>query len=401
VKLHDRHPCEGTEPVIYIGHREYRRPDGTKYASPKWYAEWCFEARHQYMALGTTNKSVALRKAQEICRRIRCGESAPKVFRYAAAELRDDYLQLKRNENRAPKTLEKYTHGLTHWSSWCETTDRSSIVRHGSTDFWDYNGFMIEEGTGDSTRYHRLILIKQAFKWAVGEKHIPENRLAGIKLSRPDSGEQPCFTEAQVAILLAAAKPHEAAMFAFMAHLGLRFGEVRDLKWSDMLWDVGAHGFVVIRRGGSRPDKTKTSKIRRIPMNAALKPHLANIPRKFDRIFTARPSKKHPEGGGPISERRLLKYLKRLCKRCGFENPDQYKLHTFRHAFASMCARNNVAYKYALEWMGHRDSDILDLYYKMYDDVAERAMSTIVYKVPTTPATPGSGTPTTSTDQAA
>jgi integrase len=68
-----------------------------------------------------------------------------------------------------------------------------------------------------------------------------------------------------------------------------------------------------------------------------------------------------------------------LCKKCKFDNPKQYKLHTFRHAFASMCARNNVSHKYALEWMGHSSSEILDLYYTMFDDVAEAAMKTIVY----------------------
>ena len=44
-----------------------------------------------------------------------------------------------------------------------------------------------------------------------------------------------------------------------------------------------------------------------------------------------------------------------------------------------MCARNNISYKYALEWMGHRSSDILDLYYTMFDDTAEAAMRTIQY----------------------
>jgi hypothetical protein len=44
-----------------------------------------------------------------------------------------------------------------------------------------------------------------------------------------------------------------------------------------------------------------------------------------------------------------------------------------------MCARNNVAYKYALEWMGHKSSDILDLYYTQFDDVAEQAIRTIAY----------------------
>jgi len=77
---------------------------------------------------------------------------------------------------------------------------------------------------------------------------------------------------------------------------------------------------------------------------------------------------------------RLLKSLKRLCRRCGFENPDQYKLHTFRHAFASMLARNNISYKQALAWMGHSDSKILDRYITFFDPDAESAIASIEYR---------------------
>jgi integrase len=75
-----------------------------------------------------------------------------------------------------------------------------------------------------------------------------------------------------------------------------------------------------------------------------------------------------------------LARLKQLCARCGFANPRQYKLHTFRHVFASMCARTNVSHRYALSWMGHSSSDILDLYYRQFDDVADTAMMTVSYE---------------------
>ena len=47
-----------------------------------------------------------------------------------------------------------------------------------------------------------------------------------------------------------------------------------------------------------------------------------------------------------------------------------------------MCARNHISYKYALEWMGRANSDILDLYYRMFDETAEIAMKTIAYPTP-------------------
>ena len=186
----------------------------------------------------------------------------------------------------------------------------------------------------------------------------------------------------QTATLLEKADAHLKPLVATLAYAGLRFGEARDLFWTDLVLDNDSPGFIVVRRGGSSGKTTKGRRQRRIPINVELRRILDSMPRPFDRIFTALPSPKHPSGGAPLNERRSLVALKRLCKRCGFANHKQYKLHTFRHTFASMCARNNVSYKYALDWMGHRSSDILDLYYCMFDADAHAAMKTLVYPQP-------------------
>ena len=60
-----------------------------------------------------------------------------------------------------------------------------------------------------------------------------------------------------------------------------------------------------------------------------------------------------------------------------FENPRQSKVHTFRHFFASYCAQENLSYKYALEWMGHSSSAILDLYFTMNDRHSQAAMNSL------------------------
>ena len=75
-----------------------------------------------------------------------------------------------------------------------------------------------------------------------------------------------------------------------------------------------------------------------------------------------------------ILERRLLNRLKKLCAQCHFDNPDQYKLHSFRHHFASLCANHNVAHRKALAWLGHSSSEMLDLYYHLHDEDSRQAM---------------------------
>lgn len=380
MKLVGRQAIEGTEPTIYIGHRTYRdRRTGKQAVTKTWYAEYCLEARRCYERLKTTNKAAAIRQAHSIAQRIHAGLPSNKPRRRAhISELREDYVNMLRDRGRAPKTIQKYEQVLDTFNSWATEHGYRFASSIDDRAFWSFSRAMADNGLSDKTRYDRSIIIKQLFKWAVRSHRLSSNPLDSISLDKPESQQQPCFTPQQVTRLLKHADTRHRVIYATMAYAGLRIGECRELRWSEVLLDRGQFGFICVRRGGSA-GKTKSGRIRHIPMHRCLRELLVAIPRVGERVFVARPSNKHPDGDGPIDERRLLRSLKRLCRRCGFTNPDQYKLHTFRHTFASMCARNNVSYKYALEWMGHTSSEILDLYYTMYDETADAAMATITY----------------------
>jgi hypothetical protein len=182
MKLIDRQAVEGTMPVIYIGHRVYRKSNGHRYVSRTWYAEYCMNARHYHQALKTSNKQIAIRKAHDIRRRIEHGQIAPRVYKLNSTQLKEQYLQVKRNENRAPKTIEKYTCGLLQFDQWCIATGRSSIVTFNESDFWSYNTWLTETGRSEKTRFDRVMLVKQAFKFAARMRLIPENLLSGISV---------------------------------------------------------------------------------------------------------------------------------------------------------------------------------------------------------------------------
>ena len=379
MKLVGRHAVEGTEPTIYIGHRPYRdRRTGKTIVTRTWYAEYCLEAQRYYEPLGTTNKAVATKKAHAIVQRIEGGLPSKPNRRVAVPTVGREYLQTLRDRERAARTIQKYEYVLAEFEEWAGKNGHHHASSFDDRRFWAFNRAMINGGLSEKTRYDRLIIVKQLFKWAYRARRIGTNPFDGISLQKPEATEQPCFTPRQVATLLDRADPRQRVIFATMAYAGLRFGECRELRWGALHLDRGRYGFIAVRRGGSS-GKTKSGRIRHVPIHAKLRELLDDHPRTFDHVFTSRPSEKYPDGGGPIDERRLLTSLKRLCRRCKFANPDQYKLHTFRHTFASMCARNNISYKYALEWMGHQSSEILDLYYKMFDETAEAAMATIDY----------------------
>jgi integrase len=379
VKLYDRHPVEGTSPLVYIGHRPFKNKGGQRKISKTYFYEYNHEGRKHSGPLKTSNKQAAIKAAWALVQRIERGEGQPVRRRIEWEEFTKEYINLKRNKNRAPKTIEKYELVLGQLATFSQEAGRRDPKDFKASDYWAFNGKMTKDGLEGKTRADRLTIVKQIFKWGHRTaKYLAANPLEGEQIPPAESKPQPCFTPDQVHTLLAKADPHEARIFAVMAYTGMRFGEVRDLEWSDFDFAQGNHGWVIVRRGGSN-NMTKGKRSRRIPLNAELRRVLDGMTKGDGRVFFARPSKKFPNGDSPISERRLLVSLKRLCKRCGFNKPDQYKLHTFRHVFASMLARTHISYKYALSFMGHSSSDILDLYYQMFDKDAETAIGTIQF----------------------
>jgi len=379
MKLLDREAVEGTKPIIYIGHRPYLdKRNQRERACRTWYAEYCFEGKSRSEALRTNNRGLAITRSHFIVHRLENGQGIGPTRRIDLAAARDAYLEMLRNRNRSGKTLDKYGNVLTALVNWALQHGVRRAEQFGERDLWAFHRKMVDNELAPKTCYVNLTIVKQLFRWATTTGLICFNPLAAVALDRPPQTLQPCFSPDQVAKLLAFADPCEHAIFAIMAYAGLRFGEVRDLCWSDLLLDRGQHGFIAVQRGGAGCT-TKSGKIRLIPIHPALRKILDSLNCKCDRVFTGRPSRAHPEGGEPLAERPLLMSLKRLCRQCAFVNPDQYKLHTFRHTFASMCARSNISYKYALEWMGHTSSDILDLYYTMFDDAAQAAIRMVEY----------------------
>ncbi len=183
---------------------------------------------------------------------------------------------------------------------------------------------------------------------------------AAASLPKAKAKPQPCFTTVQVDALIEAANGEVKTAFALMSYAGLRIGEVEQLRWEDVRLKDGKPTMLHIRRGGSN-GTTKDKDERFVPVH----PRIADLlgkPKKSGPVFST------------IRERTLLARLKDLCKACQFDKPREFKLHSFRHHFASLCANHGVAHRKALAWLGHSSSDMLDLYYHLHDDDSQQAM---------------------------
>ena len=53
---------------------------------------------------------------------------------------------------------------------------------------------------------------------------------------------------------------------------------------------------------------------------------------------------------------------------------DSINFTHYRHHFASLCANHDFADRKTLAWLGHSSSQMLDLYYRLYDEDSQQAM---------------------------
>jgi len=376
VTLVNRFVVPGTaNPVIHVGHRAYRKGDGTEAITKTYTAEWSVSGKQRRKSLKTRNKTAAVKMAHELHAKICNGDRLEAPKEHTVDDAITLYLETCDARRLKPKTITAYTHTLERLREFCRDRPVPYLNRFGQIEFWGFVGTMRQ--LSKKTVYNRSVIVQQFFKWCYEDAElIPENPIRGIKLTKPESKKQPCFTPEQVRQLIDNADEYLRPIIAFLVFTGCRVGEMRDLLWEDVQLDANGNGVLHINRGGG-DDETKGRASRRIPIHAELRPYLEALPRIDHHVFHSRPSARHPMGNGKVVDTRLLDQVKALCEKCGFENPGQYKTHTFRHTFASMLARQNVSYKYALQLMGHSSSKILDMYFSVYDEDAVKAIQAI------------------------
>ena len=390
MRMADREYVEGTEsPRMYIFHRVERDSRGDLVKYKPWHVKWCLGGEPGNAPLKTTNRSTAIRMAIQKWDKIRSGDDDLPSRNTTIDKIWTGYIDTLQSQGRAPRTLQKYDLVKRNFLQWARGAGKSLATRLDEVDFFDFRRYLIEDlGVCEKTAYDRLVIVKQAFNWAGRRRLIGRNPFAEPRLAKPESAPQPCFTPEQVGILFANVGDHYRPIFTVLAYTGMRIGELSGLCWSDVLMDQKVFS---IRRGGSRPNRTKTGRSRFVPMHeevvGVIKEMLKarkKTPKPTDLVFHAQTSNQYPDDR-PVDPRRALIAIKRLCKRCGFENSDQYKLHTFRHFYASMLIGSGTPVIHVEELLGHKSSQMTRRYVTMYNQAAHAAVATIKIPVPDTP----------------
>lgn len=157
-------------------------------------------------------------------------------------------------------------------------------------------------------------------------------------------------------------------MFTLLNETGMRIGEVQWLTWDNADF---VQGVIHVR---PKPGwTTKTGNIRAVPMTPIIRTLLEKLPRKTRWVFTAPVLAKYPAGDRQISERRLLKSLKRTLKKLDLPG----HLHTFCHSYISRAIFHGVAEAVVRSWGGHIDEETIRLYTHIASPQSRQAMQSL------------------------
>lgn len=268
--------------------------------------------------------------------------------------------------------------GYTHWS---EITKKASK---------EYGAWLAKKDYADRAIVLELNLICSVVKWLVEEEYLPPSCRFLLKLSKPEGSTTYCYRRKEVNRMVAFcyATPSLvwlAQVITALATSGLRINELARLRWTDIDFSSNTLRLTDER---ARPRRKQTGNERRIkgkrgrtlPMHPAFREVLTALTRHRDGLVF------HGQKGGRLSDRRVLDALqRRVIEPLKKEFPtsdgeigfSQGTIHGLRHFFCSQAYRSGARDAELLEWLGHRDSKVMQLYRHLHREDSHRRMEQI------------------------
>jgi integrase len=228
-------------------------------------------------------------------------------------------------------------------------------------------GQILGKGLSPKTVNNALATLGKMLRYAEEIEII--DKVPRIRLLKAPTADFDFLTFGESKQLLDAAKynPEWHAMIFIALRTGLRYGELSELRWTDV--DL-KNGRLMVRRSYSHGHVTtpKSGRQREIPLSdqtvAFLKKHRHL---KSELVFCK-------EDGGRHIHRRGDVALKRCCRYAGLR---KIGWHTLRHTFASHLAMKGVSLKSIQELLGHATMEMTMRYAHLSPEVNKTAVATL------------------------
>jgi integrase len=217
------------------------------------------------------------------------------------------------------------------------------------------------EGIAASTLRNSIKPLQAVYRRAKSRGGLPVNPTHDLELPAPRPREVEIVSPAAAESLLAALPSPDRPVWATALYAGLRYGELRALRWGAV--DV-AGGTIEVReswdaKAGRIEPKTRTSR-RRVPMPAALRESLLDLrleeaSAESDALVFGRGAEE------PFHAATLYRRADGAWRAAGLS--ERLRLHQARHTYASFMIAAGVNAKALAQFMGHSSIKVtFDLY---------------------------------------
>lgn len=270
-----------------------------------------------------------------------------------------------------------HEHGISDWN---QITDRALN---------DYLRHLKEEEYADRTLTMEGTVIKQSVAWFISEGLLPEKQRLKTSLAKPRGTTTYSWKPEEVKAMLARCSANPRIQWLgnvllTLARTGLRIGELLNMEWCDIDFSNGALSVVndASERIGRR--LTKNQESRAIPIHPELILRLKRLRTSCKgtvRVFSG-------AHGGRITAddvrnaliNRVIEPLKKQFPTpAGWQGFEHGRLHSFRHYFVSQAANEGIPVKTLQTWIGHRDSEMIDIYFHLSDKESRRQMNSLSF----------------------
>jgi site-specific recombinase XerD len=224
-----------------------------------------------------------------------------------------------------------------------------SVIDISSREIERYKNAKMQRQLSPHTVNYELRCLRAFFNVLVRWQMVKQNPCNNVKRIRIDDTIRAYLSREELTTILAATgKTQLHAIILFAVLTGLRRGEILNLTWDDIYLEKRK---IIIR--STSTFRTKTGKLRTLPIGSELHKLLDGMPDKRGLLFKG-------EGGKSLRSEFVSKQFKKAVIRCKL-NPKLH-FHSLRHTFGSYLVEQGVSLYHVQQLMGHSSPFVTQIY---------------------------------------
>src|SRR4051812_32728268 len=267
-------------------------------------------------------------------------------------------------KNRSQATITAYRCDLAQFAAFLEKTNYTAgcVQQIERADVSEYLAELGHLGQSGITRARKLAAIRELFRFLEGSGAIHRSPTVGLETPKKEKRSRSYLQpdEYRAMLSLAGSNPRDFCILQLFLQTGLRLTELREVKLSDVDLKAGILR-VQVGKGMQERELSLEGKATR-----AIKSYLKVRPKVvYDHLFLN-------QYGEPISPRGIQKLVTKYTRAAGIKK--KTGVHSLRHTFATIKAKQGVSPFRLRKWLGHARLDTTQIYVHMAESDDRKEM---------------------------